>query len=402
MVTVFPVDLEYLQFADLNNPEQQRLVDATINAQLEPLKEQILTDRKNTLVLGTIVWEVNDSSELPMKQNFQYFEKKCNDLNAKAHLITRIEMQDLVIDIENSTCIDFCLLRSVYYASLPGQSLNNKWHPDNKKFLFLMGKSFKPHRIGLLYRFYKQGMLDDNQSIWSFYDQISTDECKNYVPKDATLKDIHTLINNYQRFPDQARPINSHYRGFPFDPQLYKNTNLSVISETTFKGDPWNSEKFYRSILNYHPFIIAGASGHSQYLQDMGFETFDQYFASPDYSSIIDLDSRLDAIVENVKNFDPSAEQIKQIHNTIHKNFQKLHELSKHYIDIIDKMLGSYSINKFWSEILPLQDAAFLNWQYYYQTIKDSSWPPCASITDCVNLPAEIQQELRTKFEVNF
>jgi hypothetical protein len=402
MVSVFPVDLEYLQFADLRDPEQQRLVDATIDAQLEPLKEQNLTDRKNTLVTGTILWEINKSTDSLIKQNFQYFENKCNGLDLRAHLITGIEMQDLVVDVENSTCVDFTLLRSRHYANLPGQSLNNKWHPENKKFLFLMGKSLKPHRIGLLYRFYKQGLLDDTQCIWSFYDQISVKDCNGLVPDTATTSDLETLINNYRRSPDQASPTNSHYRGFPFDPQLYKNTNLSIVSETSHNGSPWNSEKIYRPILNYHPFIIAGPAEHSQYMQDMGFETFDQYFAVPEYDSIADLNLRLDAIVENVKNFNPSIEQIQQIHTATHKNVVRLHELAEYHIGTINQMLAGYGASKHWTEILPLQDSEFLTWQYYYQTIKGTNWPPCATVADCVNLPAEIQQELRTKFNLNF
>ena len=57
MVNVFVVDLEYLQFVDLDNPEQKRLVDATIDADLGQLTKQSLYVRKNTLVLGTILWE---------------------------------------------------------------------------------------------------------------------------------------------------------------------------------------------------------------------------------------------------------------------------------------------------------------------------------------------------------
>ena len=70
MVNVFPVDLEYLQFVDLNEAEQQRLVDATIDAQLAPL----IGNNTNTLILGTVLWEYNIDKNV--RQNFQYFQKK--------------------------------------------------------------------------------------------------------------------------------------------------------------------------------------------------------------------------------------------------------------------------------------------------------------------------------------
>ena len=403
MVNVFPVNLEYLQFVDLDDAEQQRLVDATINAQLEPLKRLTFDEKKTALILAMIFWEVN-LPKSPIKQNFLHFEKKCNDLGVKAHLITRIELQDFVVDIENSTCIDFFLLRSIYYTSQHGQLLNHKWHSDNKKFLFLMGKSTKPHRIGLLYRFYKQGMLDDNCAIWSFYDQLSVDECKKYVPKDATFEDIRTLVNDYRRLPDQAVPINNHYQGFPFDPQLYKNTNLSVVSETMCREETLsNTEKIYRAILNHHPFVIAGPPGHTQYLQDMGFETFDQYFSVPTYGAIVNLNSRLDAIVENVKSFDPNTNEIDQIHSLTQKNFQKVYELADHYTNTINKMFAGYNITVNWSDFLFQEcNPYYLTWQFYYQTIKDPLWPLCDSIEDCVNLPEQIQEELRTVFKLKF
>lgn len=402
MVNLFPVNLEYLQFVDLDNPDQQRLVDATINAQLDSLAGITVTDKTNTLILGTIVWEYSIGKNV--SRNLQYFQKKCQDIGIQNHFLVGLEKKLILSDFDNCTFIDFFLLRSYYKGTQTNQILNSIWHPENKKFLFLMGKALKPNRIGLLYRFYKQGMLDYDQSVWSFYQTISVTKSKNYVPKDTNLQDLEIFLKNYQRFPDGVYPIHDHYGGFPFDPLLYKNTNISVVSETQLDIAPWNTEKIYRAILNHHPFVIAGPPGHTQHLQDMGFETFDQYFAVPDYSSIDSLDSRLDAIVENIKKFDPSTEQIEEIHHATKRNFQRLHELAKHYIDTIDNVLKNYGISQSWTTILPLENDGhfFLTWQYYYQKIKDPSWPSCNSVSDCVYLPAEIQQELRTKFDLNF
>ena len=318
------------------------------------------------------------------------------------HLLTRTDLQNNVLGIDNCTCIDFCIVRALHDIKRPGQTSNTEWHPENKKFLFLMGKSLKTHRIGLLYRFYKQHLLNSDRSIWSFFGGITATDCLDFVPKDTSIEDLNVLINNYQQNPDQITHINNNYNGYPFDPDMYKNTNLSVVTETHSHGRPWNSEKMYRAILNHHPFLIAGAVDHTQYLRDMGFETFDQYFAIPEYSSIINLDDRLDAIVENVKQFDPSTEQIQQIYLATQENIQRLYQLAKHSIEVLDQMLLDYGISKHWTEILPLLQGAYISWQYYYQQIKDPSWPPCYTIEDCANLPAEIQEELKTKFEVYF
>jgi hypothetical protein len=74
MVNVFPVNLEYLQFVDLDDAEQQRLIDATIDAQLEPLKRLTLNEKTTTLILAMILWEAN-LPKSPIKQNFLHFEK---------------------------------------------------------------------------------------------------------------------------------------------------------------------------------------------------------------------------------------------------------------------------------------------------------------------------------------
>ena len=400
VVNAVPIDLEYLQFVDLDDPESKRLVDATIDADLGQLTKQSLYVRKNTLVLGTILWE--HSVDKKIIKNLRYFQDKCQSIDVRNHFLVGLEKKTILADFDNCTFIDFFLLRSYYEGYCREQILNEEWQSENKKFLFLMGKPLKPHRIGLLYRFYKQSMLDHDRAIWSFYNKISTDDCKKYVPKDTDTQDLEIFLNNYQQSPDGVYSVHNHYGGFPFDPTLYKNTNLSVVSETHSYSVPWNTEKTYKAILNNHPFLIAGARYHTQHLVDAGYETFDQYFAVPDYSSIADLNTRLDAIVENVKKFNPTAEQKEKIHQATKRNVLQLNKSAKNYIHTINTVLSGHGISQPWTAVLPLKDQYFSTWQYHYQQIKDPTWPPCASLLDCVNLPIEIQQELRTKFNLDF
>jgi len=70
--------------------------------------------------------------------------------------------------------------------------------------------------------------------------------------------------------------------GWPYDPNIYNRSSISYACET-FDSDRGNSilvtEKFYRSIVNRHPFVIQASPGYIQRLKFMGYETF---------SSIID------------------------------------------------------------------------------------------------------------------
>ena len=71
--------------------------------------------------------------------------------------------------------------------------------------------------------------------------------------------------------------------GWPFDPVIFKNSSISYVCET-YDIDKGNSsllvtEKFYRSIINKHPFVVQGSPGQLNTVKSLGFETF---------SSIID------------------------------------------------------------------------------------------------------------------
>ena len=72
--------------------------------------------------------------------------------------------------------------------------------------------------------------------------------------------------------------------GWPFDPNIFKNSTVSYVCETYDPPDrgPLNlliTEKSYRPIINKHPFIVQGSSDQLRTIKSLGFETF---------SSIID------------------------------------------------------------------------------------------------------------------
>jgi hypothetical protein len=62
------------------------------------------------------------------------------------------------------------------------------------------------------------------------------------------------------------------------------------------------SEKGYKPIAFYHPFVILGPGGILQSLRNFGFETFDNLF-DESYDLESDWVKRLDCLVDNVKQF---------------------------------------------------------------------------------------------------
>ena len=65
---------------------------------------------------------------------------------------------------------------------------------------------------------------------------------------------------------------------------------------------PWPTEKSFKPIAYYHPYMIAGQKGCLQYLRNLGFETFDNMF-DESYDLLENYNDRINLIAQNVKEF---------------------------------------------------------------------------------------------------
>ena len=64
-----------------------------------------------------------------------------------------------------------------------------------------------------------------------------------------------------------------------FRPQWYDSTDFSIVAESRVRGTYAHlSEKTYKAIAYYHPFLILGVPGLLARLRYLGFETFDNIF----------------------------------------------------------------------------------------------------------------------------
>lgn len=410
MVNVYHLDLEYLQALD-NSPDTLNLVEKTLEVQLLKLSNMSDRQRRQTLVLGFMMWENCPLSGSPTKSLLESINDKVNSLGAVFHLIAGINYQTQLADVNYKiTFINLCALRT--HIACSKQTVSDRWFVENNKILFLMGKAYKRHRVGLLYQLYKRGLLADHRCVWSCI-QLDLDLTKRFLPWGLSDEDISKFIKSCYRVADSINlavndNINTHYGGFPFDVELYKQTNISLISETSevlFPGGlPIVSEKTYRAIVNNHPFVIAALPGQNKELQRQGFFTFEEFMTFPAYNEqSINLKS-LEEIAENVKNFNPAQDEIPTINSMIQHNARRFNELIQEESSKLQSVLDLHGVDQGWQDIFPWEDSPnqFLTWQFYYQTIKDPSWPPCESVEDCNKLPQKIQHELRTVFKVIF
>jgi hypothetical protein len=207
---------------------------------------------------------------------------------------------------------------------------NKSWNTNTDKGLFLVGKPNKMNRLPILYHLYKKEILDKFE--WSLY---IDDDIVNSIKKSNLLElnetELAIFLEHCGRKPDKA-PIKLNktiegdvvhdYSGFPFDPSLYENTFFSLISETEFNdsGSIFITEKTWRTIVNKHPFIMAGTVNMLSHLKSLGFRTFDKYLPISDYDSIANNRDRLDAILINLS-YD-FRDKIEEINDDVEYNFQ--------------------------------------------------------------------------------
>jgi len=81
----------------------------------------------------------------------------------------------------------------------------------------------------------------------------------------------------------------------------YQTSLISVVTETNFENnDIFNTEKIFKPMVHRHPFILVGPYKTLEYLKDMGYKTFSDFW-DESYDDIEDPFERLLKIVEICK-----------------------------------------------------------------------------------------------------
>jgi len=78
---------------------------------------------------------------------------------------------------------------------------------------------------------------------------------------------------------DGETDINKMCEDFGYTSEYYKQTLVSIVTETNFTANECTlTEKSFKPLLHKHPFIIFGVPGALQGLRDLGFQTFGQFW----------------------------------------------------------------------------------------------------------------------------
>lgn len=238
----------------------------------------------------------------------------------------------------------FAIISYVNAVEAEDQECNEFWNNTKFKGLWTMGRVERPHRAILMSKLWENSLL--HKIDWSFY---TYPDNKEYIHKTFLSHYDDSIFEKFIK--DCTRSLdfvantadNFHANGYPFDPDLYRNTSFSIISESDFnishydqaEFTPKITEKTYRTIINKHPFICAWFPGMIRKLKSKGYRTFEEYTTDPNYNEIRDLDARLNAIVTNINTFHEQLtrpEVIEKVRADIEFNYQ--HYLKKVEIEM--------------------------------------------------------------------
>lgn len=131
---------------------------------------------------------------------------------------------------------------------------------------------------------------------------------------------IWSYVAQGRQLPNGGDAVNDWNAQRFFNPDWYNNTCFSLVVEGSVytTHGTFITEKTYKPIAFYHPFVILASPGILSFLRSQGFETFENLF-DESYDSEPVWQKRLDCLVNNVKQFQKQPydqlTQQKIIHN---------------------------------------------------------------------------------------
>ena len=207
------------------------------------------------------------------------------------------------------------------YINLPTKHIN-----VIKPYKFVcLNRRLDLHRVVLLSEILNE--IKD-ESLISFDKTLITNEIPNLFAKrpDIEIK-FNNLPNKVIADIDDIENIN----GYKHDnPKLFLDSYISIVTETSFYIDnDFISEKIWKPLYQFHPFIVVGRPHLLKYLRDSGFKTFD-FLIDETYDTIEDNDLRMELIIKEIKKLNDIP--MYELHDIIKSNVDTL----KHNYDLLN------------------------------------------------------------------
>lgn len=144
----------------------------------------------------------------------------------------------------------------------------------------------------------------------------------------SSLSAVSNFVENFDFVDYDYTPYGHKYNKNNPMHKIYQHILIDIISEPNILGDSFfPTEKFSRAVAMKRPFIVMAGDGYCEYLRQMGFETFwqfwdenyDGYSAKDRYSMIIELINSLASLSDS-----DFLELYKSMESVIEHNYQIL------------------------------------------------------------------------------
>jgi len=200
----------------------------------------------------------------------------------------------LLEQCEIETYHTLCGGRSYFWWMM--YNLYNNWdhtfNHNHKPFDFLYLNKRPREARQYLYKLLKGNTLD--HSLYTWWDD-------NHRIK---LPEQYELPQHSKEYPRMGLDQTIH-------PLPYEHSKINVATETVTErtNKPFITEKIWKPIICYQPFVVLGYCHYLKDLKSMGFKTFDSVW-DESYDNIIDTYQRADSIAElmqKIKNIDSDA-----------------------------------------------------------------------------------------------
>jgi hypothetical protein len=289
-VAYFPIEI--------GDVYQSLLVDNIIG-NIKPIIKQMLADPKCNLRL--LIWfptegfhmnnmntskmitdSINIANICNEKVYLVYGDLHCNE-NVHKHIMPDINWVGMSY-FENATVESYNhtpdLLGSINYDEFDSNFLQQK-----SKYFLYKNRVCRPYRFAAYAMAYKRGLLKHcHHSFIDLFDQVeqsgwsALDDCHEFNKQ--MIKDLQDtdLLQTIPKILDAGKKeveltqwsTTKHYQ---------QDSHISIVTETVVEpGLLFLSEKTWKCILNYHPFIIWGNPGILEYLKSIGYKTFDEFW----------------------------------------------------------------------------------------------------------------------------
>ena len=237
--------------------------------------------------------------------------------------------------INNIVFIDlFAVAAAVRHAigKTPVSNVSVKDRP--KKINLLVGKIDKPFRSLVLQSFYTSKLKDS--TMFSILGMPNSDA--NFD------KDFLQFLKDNQGPIDGAETIETNEgvssQGWSDNCRVYDETSVSVICETHETNDSlFITEKTYRPIINRHPFVARASFPLLEYLQAIGFKTFntliDESYESSEISST-QADRLVSAAGELLEKTQTQADQVQAI---VDHNYETLIKFAQSELALLNQRI---------------------------------------------------------------